>query len=221
MNYSRCTVYPAHKWNTRPPLTEIHRLSQFACGKPGLCHRPCAQLLTLSRSTTYDLRVSLGISTWLSTRNPLAWKQLCHAPAFPFPFADVPHVESLGSQRMALKGHALHEKAKGQIFVILPLQLMTKTFSLMKQYRCVPTSCTVTARAHHSLFLASRGQQFMQHAHPGLLGSSNVLPCAALTAVSCENDQLLKSGFRYTNLPVFAYTNSQMIQRNLCQTPLA
>lgn len=169
----------------------------------------------------HDLRVSLGISTWLSTRNPLAWKQLCHALAFPFPFADVPQVESLGSQRMALKGHALHEKAEGQIFVILPLRLMTKTFSLMKQCRCVPTSRVVTARAYHSLFLASWGQQFMQHAHPGLLGSSNVLPCAALTAVSCESDQLLKSGFRYTNLPAFAYTNSQMIQRNLRQTPLA
>lgn len=61
-----------------PGLTQLHRLS-------------CRQ----------------GISTWLSTRNPLAWKQLCAAVVFPLCFSSVPLDKSLSSDRTPLKDHKL------------------------------------------------------------------------------------------------------------------
>lgn len=52
-----------------------------------------------------DCHARQGVSAWLPSRIPLAWKQLCGTMAFPFYFTGVPCVESLGSDTMALKSH--------------------------------------------------------------------------------------------------------------------
>lgn len=116
--------------------------------------------------------VRLGISTWLSTRKPLAWKQLCWALVFPFCFASVPRVESLRSHTMALKGH--DPCAQNQ---------WNKPFS---SFRCCSwarlsalwnnAAVSLPTLPWQFIDLAlyswlSRGQQFMQHTHPGFLGS--------------------------------------------------
>lgn len=105
INYSRCTVYPAHKRNTRPELIEMYRL--FWLHKD----RPCSDTHTASSAwpphRAVDCHVRQGMSTWLSTRSPLAWKQLCGTEVFPFCFTGIPCVESLRSDIVALKGHEL------------------------------------------------------------------------------------------------------------------
>lgn len=147
-------MYPARKWNSRPPLRDKYSLFWFAWGQaPFLRPHSEKHLAPHSSINCHAARASapgsLPGTLSLGNNHVLLCHFLSASPVSSWQVTELRQDSFKGPQVLSVCAEHV-----GQILVILLLLLMSKAYSPVKQWHCVSAYPAMTAHTLHSPLLA-------------------------------------------------------------------